>query len=303
MFVQTPKQHDKQLVSSTTVNPIQKPQATDENSKVKAWLEHQKANLPIPDIFSTADPPSSPTDAMIGLTYRTNDTIGSSQVADIKPENLLPVTAWAACGTIQVQIKVLLDDGASKNCVSEEFCEAINAQIDTEKIVDLAGADGRRLQVLGCVTVFLSWEGLSGTKIKKIQCYVVKDLEMAMLICHAYILKLQLRGSPAMQAPILSSRTKQAKLDDEKKSREIAAAAMVKEQQEEARRKADRKKLEDSQLSTPNLKSSGAIGSLSSLIGGSDTTAASRSSSMTGPGSSITGRNTPSSQASSPILR
>ena len=106
-----------------------------------------------------------------------------------------------------------------------------------------------------------------------------------------------------MQAPILSSRTKQAKLDDEKKSREIAAAAMVKEQQEEARRKADRKKLEDSQLSTPNLKSSGAMGSLSSLIGGSDTTAASRSSSMTGPGSSITGRNTPSSQASSPILR
>jgi hypothetical protein len=78
MFVQTPKQHDKQLVSSTTVNPIQKPQATDENSKVKAWLEHQKANLPIPDMFSTADPPSSPTDAMIGLTYRTNDTIGSS---------------------------------------------------------------------------------------------------------------------------------------------------------------------------------------------------------------------------------
>jgi hypothetical protein len=78
IFVQTHKRHDKQLVSSTTVNPVQKPQATDENSKVKAWLEHQKANLPIPDMFSMADPPSSPTDAMIGLTYRTNDTVGSS---------------------------------------------------------------------------------------------------------------------------------------------------------------------------------------------------------------------------------
>ena len=106
-----------------------------------------------------------------------------------------------------------------------------------------------------------------------------------------------------MQAPILSSRTKQAKLDDEKNSREIAAAAMVKEQEEEARRKADRKKLEDSQLSTPNLKSSGAIGSLSSLIGGSDTTAASRSSSMTGLSSSITGPNTPQSRVSSSFLR
>jgi hypothetical protein len=78
MFVQTPKQHDKQLVSSTTVIPVQKPQATDGSSKVKAWLEHQKANLPIPGMFPTADPPPSPTDAMIGLTHRTNDTIGSS---------------------------------------------------------------------------------------------------------------------------------------------------------------------------------------------------------------------------------
>jgi hypothetical protein len=210
---------------------------------------------------------------------------------------------WAGCRTVQVQIKVLLDDGASKNCVSEEFCEAINAPIDTEKIVDLAGADGGKLQVLGRITVFLSWEGLSGTKIKKIPCYVVKGLEMAMLICHAYILKLQLRGSPAIQAPILSSRTKQAKLDDEKKSRDIAAAALAREQQEEARRKADRKKLEDSHLSTTNLKSSGTIGSLSSLLDGSDTTAASRSSSMTGLSSSITGRNTPQSRLSSPFLR
>ena len=78
MFVQTPKQHDEQLVSSTTVNPVQKPQATDENSKVKAWLDHQKANPPIPDMSPMADPSPSPTDAMIGLTYRTNDTIGSS---------------------------------------------------------------------------------------------------------------------------------------------------------------------------------------------------------------------------------
>jgi hypothetical protein len=210
---------------------------------------------------------------------------------------------WASGGSVQVKINVLLDGGASKNCVSEEFCEAINATIDTERIVDLAGADGRKLQVLGRVTVWLSLEGPSGGKVKKIPCYVVKDLEMAMLICHAYILTLQLRGSPAIQATILSSRTKQAKLDDEKKSREIADAAIVREQQEEARRKADRKKLEDSHLSTHNSKSSGTIGSLSSSVGGSETTAASRSSSMTGLSSSITGRNTPRSQASSPLLR
>jgi hypothetical protein len=76
MFVQTPKQHDKQPVSSTIVNPAQKPQATDE--KVEAWLGHQKATPPIPNMVSMASPQSSPTDAMIGLTYRTNDTIRSS---------------------------------------------------------------------------------------------------------------------------------------------------------------------------------------------------------------------------------
>lgn len=78
MFVQKPKQHNKQLVSGTTVNPVQKPQNIDESSKVEAWLERQKVNLPIPDMSSMAEPPPSPIDAMIGLTYRTNDTIGSS---------------------------------------------------------------------------------------------------------------------------------------------------------------------------------------------------------------------------------
>lgn len=151
------------------------------------------------------------------------------------------------------------------------------------------------MQVLGRAKVAFSWEGPSGTKIKKIPCYVIKDLEIAMLICHAYILKLELRGPRAIQAPILSSRTKQEKLDDEKKSRDIAAAAKVREEQEEARRKTDRKTLEDSYLSMPNLKSSGTIGNLSSLIGGSNTTAASRSSSMTGVNSSTTGHNTPQS--------
>ena len=78
IFVQRPEQHNKQIVSSTTVNLSQRRQGTYGNPMVEAWLEYQKTNPPIPDMFPIGGTPSSPADAMIGLTYRTIDTVGSS---------------------------------------------------------------------------------------------------------------------------------------------------------------------------------------------------------------------------------
>jgi len=262
--------------------PIEPEDVVEKAHKVKDWLEEQTRRPPMPD-----EPLD---DAAIGLTYRSMETTTSSMHGQ-KPQNLLDITAWAADGDHKCEkvLTALLDDGAQKNCISEEFAEAIHATVQKKTEVWMTTAIGQQVDVLGEVMVGFSWKGPSGTKFNKIKCYVVKDLQVGMLICANVTSKLGLRTSPSLLAPVLfTARSKQAKHDDARKSMEIAELAKATERHEAERRKAERAKLEQiaSAAVNPNQKPratmSSRLGSFDSMLGGSDTSASSPRSSSTG---------------------
>jgi hypothetical protein len=148
--------------------------------------------------------------------------------------------------------------------------------------VHIITAVGHRVNILGEAMVSFSWNAPSATSFGKIKCYVVKDLQVGMFIYANIILKLGLRDSPSLLAPVLyTARSKQTKLDDAQKSKHIADAARVKELREAAERKAARDNLEQAgaQRSTQNQKPRVTT---NSLVGGSDTSPSSTGSSLTG---------------------
>jgi hypothetical protein len=171
----------------------------------------------------------------------------AAQMYGQKPQNQLEVTAWADDGERHHAkvLTILLDDGAEKNCISEEFAHAIRATVQEEKEIRMTTAVGQQVEVLGQVRIGFSWKARSASRFARIKCYVVKDLQVAMLICSSIISKLALRDSPALLAPILlPARSKQVKRNDAEKSKQIADAAKEKERLEAERRKAERARME-----------------------------------------------------------
>jgi hypothetical protein len=145
----------------------------------------------------------------------------------------------------------------------------------------LVNAIGQAVEVLGRVNVGFSWKGPSATLFARTWCYVVKDLQVGMLLCAAVTSKLRLRESPALLASLLfTPRTKKTKIDDKAKSQQIADINKAKEQCDAAQRKADRAKLDDKTPQRPQKHETKPSGD--SLLGGSDTSSGSPLSSSTG---------------------
>jgi hypothetical protein len=193
---------------------------------------------------------------------------------DTKLQNRLAVTAWADGRNIDLHLG--LDSLAQENCVSDEFVGAIDAAVDTSKIKSLVGADGHPLVVLGYTKVWFKYDGPQGTTVKRVGCYVVKDLQVSMLLSERYIAHLRLRESPGIIAPILQLVPKKVKQINAQQSQGIADMAKLKESQAAAQRRAERAMLDNVKAMSPSTRTA-------SPFGGSETTAASRSSSMTGP--------------------
>ncbi|KAK5553862.1 hypothetical protein LTR46_007967 [Exophiala xenobiotica] len=270
--------------------------------KVAGWLEYQKQHPPMPD-----EPPDEPSDdAANGLTFRSMETTSSSLHGQ-KPQNQLEITLWA--GDIpgprtQLTLSALLDGGADKTCMSEDCAQVIRAPIAKEN-VQMTTANGQRLEILGSVRIGFLWKGPSGSRVTaRVKCFVVKDLQPAILFCENHITKLKLRDSSSLLAPILlGARSKQTKLDDAQRSKEIADLVKANEQRESERRKAERAKLEQvtSNNHNHNQKPRATMDSMlgefeTSLLGGSSTDASSQRSSLTGFDRSIT--TTPSDESS-----
>jgi hypothetical protein len=193
---------------------------------------------------------------------------------DTKLQNRLAVTAWA--GGRNIDLHLGLDSLAQENCVSDEFAGAIDAVVDTSNAKSLVGADGHPLVVLGHTKVWFKYDGPQGTRVKKVCCYVVKDLQVSMLLSERYIAHFRLRESPGIIAPILQLVPKKVKQINAQQSQGIADIAKLKENQAAAQRKAERTMLDHVKATSPSTRTA-------SPFGGSETTAASRSSSMTGP--------------------
>lgn len=193
---------------------------------------------------------------------------------DTKLQNRLAVTAWASGRNVDLHLG--LDSLAQENCVSDEFAGAIDAVVDTSKAKSLVGADGHPLVVLGYTKVCFKYDGPQGTIVKRVGSYVVKDLQVSMLLSERYIAHFRLRESPGIIAPILQLVPKKVKQINAQQSQSIADIAKQKENQAAAQRKAERAMLDHVKATSPPTRTA-------SLSGGSETTAASRSSSMTGP--------------------
>lgn len=190
---------------------------------------------------------------------------------------------WADDGDRRhkIDLTVLLDDGAEKSCISEEVAHAIRAPIKQNTEIEIKNATGQRVDVLGEVLVGIKWKAPSGDRVKRIRCYVVRDLQVGMLVSAIIILRLGLRDSSSLLAPmILSARSKAAKLVDEQKSEDIAAANKAREQHEAELRKFERAKLEQDSTaatrtqdgaSTHSCESRKPRARVDSLLGGSDT--------------------------------
>src|SRR5437762_5864838 len=112
---------------------------------------------------------------------------------DTKLQNRLAVTAWA--GGRNIDLHLGLDSLAEENCVSDEFVDAIDAVVDTSNVKSLVGADGQPLVVLGHTKFWVKYDGRQGTRMKKVGCYVVKDLQVSMLLSERYIVHFRLRES------------------------------------------------------------------------------------------------------------
>jgi hypothetical protein len=191
---------------------------------------------------------------------------------DTKLQNRLAVTAWA--GGRNIDLHLGLDSLAEENCVSDEFVDAIDAVIDTSNVKSLVGADGQPLVVLGHTKFWFKYDGRQGTRMKKVGCYVVKDLQVSMLLSERYIVHFRLRESPGIIAPILQPVSKKVKQINAQQSQGIADIAKLKENQAAAQRKAERAMLDHVKATSPATRTV-------SPSRGSETTAASRSSSMT----------------------
>ena len=174
---------------------------------------------------------------------------------------------------------MLLDGGAAKNSVSEDFASAINAPIEQTDNVHMVTANGQAVEVLGKIKVAFSWKGPSGTKFAKIGCYVVKNLQIGMLICQSVIEQLKLLESPSMLAILYTQRSKQVKRDDDQKSKQIAADAKAKAELDAARRKAERALL-GAAAAAPVHSNITQYSRSGSLVGGSETSGTSRRSDM-----------------------
>lgn len=151
-------------------------------------------------------------------------------------------------------------------------------------------ANGQALEVLGSVKIHVMWKGTSVSKIPpEVRCYVVRDLEPAMLFGSNHIAKFRLRESPALQAAILlGGRSQQQRDNDVRRSQQIAALATANEQLEAERRRAERANLEQLAAPVDNTQMPGVTmnsmmsGRSDSLLGGSCTSASSPKSSSTG---------------------
>ena len=221
---------------------------------------------------------------------------------------LLAVTAWAADRIIRIemQVNVLLDNGARRNLASLGFARAIDARILRAEDAQLSNPDGSALEHLGRIEVGISFKGPAGTRVEKIRCLVVKSLPTALVIGHRIIQKFGLEEASklAIFGPILMNpRSKKEKRDNDIYSKAIAATRKEQEERLAAARKAERAMT--AAPSTPAVNPAPAKPKTSPLVrvdsplGGSDTTAASPRSSMTFRRRS----NTTSTAASSPSLR
>ena len=187
-------------------------------------------------------------------------------------QNLLKVNILI--GHPQRPYDALLDSGADKNCVSEGFCNSFEVTIERNTVEDtVVAANGERLKVLGEVKIPFSWVCFNGaTNSAKFPFYVVKDLQVGMLICERYIAHLRVDGLHPLLAPVLlASRSQKAKQYDMQRTQQATTNAKVREAKAAAQRKAEREALPPKCLSRS-----------SSMVGGSETTADSRSSSITG---------------------
>jgi hypothetical protein len=211
----------------------------------------------------------------------------------------LEVTLWAGDAPRpqeKLTLFALLDDGADKTCMSEDCAQVIRAPIEKEEEVQMTTANGQRLEVLGSFRIGFMWKSPSGSKVTaRVKCYVVRDLQVAILFCANIILKLRLRDSSSLLAPILlSARSKQTKDQDAQRSKQIADLAKANEQHESERRKAERAKLEEP-AALNNNHNQKPPATMDSLVGGSGTSVSSPRSSLTGFDRSIT--TTPSDES------
>lgn len=187
----------------------------------------------------------------------------------------------------------MLDTGAPKSLVSYEFAEALNAPITPADNVFLTNPDGSDLDVLGCIKVGLSWPGPSGTRFARIQCYIVRDLQTGMTIGEPIINKLKLLDIPKpLFGPIIfSSRSRKEKISDAKTSEDVIATRNAEKDREAEARATERARLDaiarDHAAAVAVRNASLHLRS-DSPMGGSDTTAPSRNSSMTFSGRSTT---------------
>jgi len=161
------------------------------------------------------------------------------------------ITAWAADSLHHYPKTVtpLVDSGADKNCVSPEFCDAINAIIvhcPTNSGDLFTVADGREVTALGRVKVQFSFEGPSGTKIPgKLWCYVIENLPVAFIVSEGYAKSIGLESPPSrVLAPILfASQCRKAKKEEEERSKQKAQAAAAHEARALAARDATRNRV------------------------------------------------------------
>jgi hypothetical protein len=208
-----------------------------------------------------------------------------------KPQNQLLLSAWPH-GRVRshgVPLNALLDSGADKSCISDQFAEAIDATIEStdEKMTTIIG---QKLSIRGVAKMMISWRTPSGlTSFGKMTCYVVKDLHIGMVICEGHIVKLGLQERPSFLAPIvLVKRSKQVKLDDAAKSEQIAKANRALEERAAQQRKDARAQLEQIPLKDNSQNHKTRLGidtsarSSYELVGGSSTTASSYRSSLKG---------------------
>jgi len=76
----------------------------------------------------------------------------------------------------------LLDSGSDSNCASELLCNYIGANIDARSTKVLVSANNKDMEVLGQAKINISWNNSSATQSARLCFYVVRDLYCDMLL-------------------------------------------------------------------------------------------------------------------------